>query len=43
MKGSRGPGFKGSSDPPQNRRIKMLKNYDDDQIPGKQTLESLNP
>jgi len=21
------PGFKGSSDPPQNRRIKMLKNY----------------
>jgi ABC-type microcin C transport system permease subunit YejB len=25
--GSRIPGFKGSSDPPQNRRIKMLKNY----------------
>jgi len=25
--GSRGQGFKGSSDPPQNRRIKMLKNY----------------
>ena len=24
---SRGQGFKGSSDPPQNRRIKMLKNY----------------
>ena len=28
-KGTRGPGFKGSSDPPQNRRIKMLKNYKD--------------
>jgi len=27
MKGSRDPGFRGSSDPPQNRRIKMLKNY----------------
>ena len=27
MKGSRGRGFKGSSDPPQSRRIKMLKNY----------------
>jgi len=26
-KGTRGQGFKGSSDPPQNRRIKMLKNY----------------
>jgi len=25
--GTRGQGFKGSSDPPQNRRIKMLKNY----------------
>ncbi len=25
--GSRGQGFKGSSDPPQNSRIKMLKNY----------------
>jgi hypothetical protein len=25
--GSRIPGFKGSSDPPKNRRIKMLKNY----------------
>jgi len=25
--GSRGQGFKGSSDPPQNRLIKMLKNY----------------
>jgi hypothetical protein len=27
--GSRIPGFQGSSDPPQNRRIKMLKNYKD--------------
>ena len=26
-KGTRGQGFKDSSDPPQNRRIKMLKNY----------------
>jgi four helix bundle protein len=26
-KGTRGQGFKGSSDPPQNWRIKMLKNY----------------
>ncbi len=26
---SRGQGFKDSSDPPQNRRIKMLKNYKD--------------
>ena len=40
MKDSRGPGVKDSSE--------MLKNYkefaeSDDQIPGKQTLESLNP
>jgi len=27
MEGSRIQGSKGSSDPPQNRRIKMLKNY----------------
>jgi len=27
IKDSRIQGFKGSSDPPQNRRIKMLKNY----------------
>jgi hypothetical protein len=26
-KGSRGQGYKDSSDPPYNRRIKMLKNY----------------
>ena len=26
-KGTRGQGFKGSSDPPQNWRIKLLKNY----------------
>ena len=25
--GTRDQGFKGASDPPQNRRIKMLKNY----------------
>jgi hypothetical protein len=29
MTGSRDQGVKGSSDPPQNRRIKMLKNYKD--------------
>ena len=27
QKGTRGQGFKGSSDPPQNRRTRMLKNY----------------
>jgi hypothetical protein len=27
LEGTRGQGFKGSSDPPQNKRIEMLKNY----------------
>jgi len=44
VKGSRlaclGHGFKGSSDPPQNRRIKMLKNYKEQKDLEKDRIET---
>jgi four helix bundle protein len=40
--GSRGQGFQGSSDPPQNRRIKMLKNYTCHGVADKHSRKELN-